>query len=130
MKNHLTKVPWSDCEPMVYPGQWYTGRYIHRHTGEIFETYHLDCYSERADPIWRDNKPFKARMKITNCTRGRSAARFVLESKGVEYEVFMTDMLKILKEATIKAGKVYGTWHFCKRGSNYGLQLKEVYNAK
>jgi hypothetical protein len=94
-------------------------------------------------PLWWKNKKFLASLEITSFSRGRSAASFVgilhdvdgiaddwefssiLE--GCEVNIFMTDMLHILKHVNFFAGRTpANTWFtFCKRGSNYGLTMLE-----
>jgi hypothetical protein len=78
------------------------------------------------DPEWRDNYQFHARLKVVDVSRGRSAARFVLEDLGgTKYEMFMIDILKLTERGIDPGGYVTGDWTFCKRGSNYGITPAE-----
>lgn len=88
---------------------------------------------------WFDNIIFIATLKITTFGRGRSSAVFYgtlsevdwLESdeyrnllEGCEVSIFMSDMLSIMQHQNIIQEKVHSAkFNFCKRGSNYGLQL-------
>jgi hypothetical protein len=36
--------------------------------------------------------------------------------------MFLKDLYEMLLSTTIINGEIYGTWTFCKRGQNYGLQ--------
>lgn len=85
--------------------------------------FHRDNY-ERLGPDWRPNTTFRASMQFTGMTRGRSAARFCITEveSGVEYEMFMTEALALLKNLTMKGGVITGWWTFCKRGSNFGIR--------
>lgn len=93
---------------------------------------------------WQDgfelkpNKKFFANLQFDSMSRGRSAANFEailhevdgLENEDCEYlngchvNIFMTDMLDIIKNATISNGTTNTyMWTFCKRGSNYGIRM-------
>lgn len=73
--------------------------------------------------VWVDCHVFKATLKFRHGIRGRSAVRFVWEDdeSGITYPMFMTDMVELLKNTTIRNGEITGTWTFCKRGSNFGI---------
>lgn len=86
---------------------------------------------------WKDNCSFYANLEFKSMSRGRSAANFeaVLHQvdgdlfpegflEGCHVNIFMTDMLEIIQNTNISKG-VTDThlWTFCKRGSNYGIQL-------
>lgn len=75
---------------------------------------------------WKLVLPFQASMRVVDMERGRSAARFILQSTtGIRYPVFMTDMLDIMMKEEIKYGYIpRATWKAVKRGQNYGLALK------
>jgi hypothetical protein len=76
----------------------------------------------RENTIWRDNYEFEAELKFTSYGRGRSSATFELQdNNGIKYNVFMSDMFKIVTTKTITDGKVNGKWFFRKQGQNYGL---------
>ena len=75
---------------------------------------------------WRDNEPFRAKMKVVSVNRGRSAAYFELRSdEGVIYPMFMTDMFDMVTLTVVKKGVVSGSWVGCKRGENYGIRFLE-----
>ena len=75
------------------------------------------------DTTWIDNHEWEGGLKISGYSRGRSSVRLVLTAhNGRKYEMFMTDSIKMLKEAEkIIFGFVYGKWTYVKRGANYGL---------
>jgi hypothetical protein len=75
---------------------------------------------------WRPNEPFEAALAIVGTERGQSAARFIAENTetGVQYPLFMTELLAIVQYATIERGVVFGRWIGCKRGANYGIRLE------
>ena len=71
---------------------------------------------------WKENHEFEETLTVTNMSRGRSAANFELQDKdGNKFNMFMTGMLEMVQKATIKKGKVKGTWTFVKRGANFGI---------
>ena len=83
---------------------------------------------------WFDNLSFEATICVIDMSRGRSAANFAVTiGEGVETPdflhgatctLFMRDLLDIIEHEGIKAGgEVSGTFCFCKRGQNYGIQL-------
>ena len=72
-------------------------------------------------------EPVRATMVLDGVERGRSAARFRVEStcgarSGV---VFMSDMMNILTEYGWPKDGRSGLWGVCKRGQNYGLFMME-----
>lgn len=92
------------------------------------------------NPKWIKNLKFLAQLEIDSMSRGRSAANFtgvLHEVDGVEdsetrnflegssVNIFMVDMLDIIKSNNIFKGKTQiNVWFtFCKRGSNFGLAL-------
>ena len=76
--------------------------------------------------IWKDNYEFESTLTFTSYGRGRSSATFQLtDENGVNYNVFMSDMFKIVTTKNINEGKVYGKWCFRKQGQNYGLCISE-----
>jgi hypothetical protein len=78
---------------------------------------------------WIDIPKFEAQMFITGQERGRSAARFTVKdiSTGVEYPVFMSDMLTLLTTASVNEGYTpLLHWEVCKKGQNYGLRVAKV----
>ena len=83
------------------------------------------------------NCSFYANLQFDSMSRGRSAANFeaILHQvdgdlfpdgflEGCHVNIFMVDMLEIIQNTCITHGFT-GThlWTFCKRGSNYGIQL-------
>jgi len=84
-------------------------------------TYHEDWKGI----IWIQNFVFEDTLKVVGLERGRSAARFVLESvtDNKRYPMFMSGILDILKRPrmVIEEGKIKGYWSFHKKGSNYAV---------
>jgi len=73
---------------------------------------------------WIENHEFEAILTIDTYHRGRSSVKFILkDDSGTCYEMFVTDMLNLVKTAKIENGKVHGKWTFCKRGANYGIKM-------
>lgn len=121
MKLYAGQIPWDDNGPMSYAENWATGKY-EMPDGTIVDSWREGAKGIFEPPIWRDNEPFEATMTFTGVTRGRSAARFILEDEnGVHYEMFMSDALNLIQTSTLKKGAVPGTWAFSKKGQNYGL---------
>ena len=78
----------------------------------------------RKPPEWRLVQPFEATLAIQSMSRGRSAAYFTFsDESGTHYPVFMADVEKILKNATVVHGRVSAVWVARKRGQNYGIVL-------
>ena len=86
----------------------------------------------------RDIPTIFARLQIVGMSRGRSAANFsaILSNvevsgnpemskflDGVRVNLFMVDMLDIVTNCNLYAGKTDGNrvFTFCKRGSSYGI---------
>jgi hypothetical protein len=87
-----------------------------------------DPYSFSGQGKRREVKPFTDTMTILGYRRGRSAAGFLLEGHdGVQYPIFMKDMVDVMQQRTITEGVIQKTqWTFCKRGSNYGVKLVDA----
>lgn len=78
---------------------------------------------------WIDIPKFEARMQVTGMERGRSAARFTVKDTktGVEYPVFMSDMLTLVTTTDFSQGFTELLhWEVCKKGSNYALRMAKV----
>lgn len=93
------------------------------------EQYSWDGTNRTVHPIdWRDNEVFSASLRITGTSRGQSAARFVLEDvdSDQQYEMFMTDAVKMIQSASIEKGVITGQWAFSKRGANFGVRHVEA----
>ena len=120
---------------MYYPENSYKWEYGGQEYDTWFEIERL--YGEAAthagggmqkiiiQPDWRPNKPFRAVMKLTNMSRGRSAANFKMEDEqGKTYTMFMKDLMDLLQRYSMSKGYTECLeWCFCKRGQNYGLTL-------
>lgn len=74
---------------------------------------------------WKEVFEFYGTLKVTDYSRGRSAAYFHLKSQdGRRYPMFLTDFMEIIPR--IVYGSVTGIWTFAKRGQNFGLILKKA----
>lgn len=84
--------------------------------------------AHHGEVTWRSNEPFDAKLVFQCFKRGRSAARAIfLDGDGRRLVVFLADLEQILKSgALVKFGVIRGTWCYCKRGENYGVQLVEA----
>lgn len=84
-----------------------------------------EWYEKARQRTWRDNYIFTATMTVVSMSRGRSAAYFhLIDERGKQYTMFMTDMVDMVKRARmITQGVVTGRWTFQKRGNNYGVKL-------
>lgn len=96
-------------------------------------------YPDYGEIIWKDNVSFFAKLQIEGMSRGRSAANFSATIskvevsgdpemsvflEGKEVNLFMVDMLDIVKNSNLYAGATardQHVWTFCKRGMSYGL---------
>ena len=89
----------------------------------------LSTYSSypNYDEDWRPNFEFDATLQLDTYVRGRSASRLVWKDVAtrVEYEMFISDAIKVLKKGLEPGGIITGKWIFCKKGANYGLKLVE-----
>ncbi len=78
---------------------------------------------------WRDNEPFKVKIKMRGTERGRSAAYFWWEVQagdlpaGTLLPMFITDVGHVLMRGLTQSGGVIdGEFFFVvKRGQNYGI---------
>lgn len=104
--------------------------YIH---GNLIVNYAL---ADNKDLESFDNSEFLATIRLEGTYRGQSAANFRVRIadaaetpdflRGKKCTLFMSDLLDIVQRQGIKAGgEVSGRFCFCKRGSNYGIQLAE-----
>jgi hypothetical protein len=75
---------------------------------------------------WKDNYQFPDELQYISYARGRSAAYFQFESTITKrrFTMFLTDFDAIVKH--LVDGKLSGTWTFCKRGENFGVQFVSV----
>lgn len=94
---------------------------------EIQERKDSGRYVEVDAIVWKENYEFEDTLVLTGMSRGRSAANFNLKSEtdSKDYNLFMTDIVDMIKMADINKGKVKGLWTFVKRGQNYGIKLIE-----
>jgi len=86
-----------------------------------------ECTTEehRRQVVWKTNSEFDDTMIASDMSRGCSAANFELISKtsGKCFNMFMRDMLDMVKNANIAKGEIVGRWTYCKRGRNYGIKF-------
>ena len=89
--------------------------------------------------VEKENLPFVCRLVFGGYSRGRSSATFdaVLDKvscieddsygaflEGCQVSIMMNDMNEIITKMTIENGVTnYGSFAFCKRGTNYGLMF-------
>lgn len=127
-KIYKGQIPFRD-----YPEYKYEGKLIHP-----ARRVQLD-YVNYGEVIWKDNVSFFAKLQIEGMSRGRSAANFSATIskvevsgnpemsvflEGREVNLFMIDMLDIVKNSNLYAGATardQHVWTFCKRGTSYGL---------
>jgi len=95
------KIPFLNGKPLVYVSSW---------------------EEKQPDFQWRDNNSFQDVLTFTGFSRGRSAARGVFHSKthNCSVEMFLTDLAPDMK--LLVGGRLEGTFHFCKRGQNFGIK--------
>lgn len=90
-------------------------------------TYPRFARGVKSGPNWIPNHIFFATMAVDGITRGQSAARFIwVDQEGQRYDMFMTDMVNLLKTNDVRHGVRFGNWTFCKRGANYGLRATNL----
>lgn len=74
-------------------------------------------------PKMKENYEFDATLKFKEVTRGQSACRFILlDEDGHKFFLFPSELLNILKNATVSNGSVSGKWNFVKKGQNYSIR--------
>jgi hypothetical protein len=75
--------------------------------------------------IWEDNDPFWTSLRFEGFSRGRSSAVFLwVSDEDRQYQMFMTDMDRLIKNVNIMTGKTDRLeWIISKRGTNYGISL-------
>lgn len=84
-------------------------------------------YGDDQTVEWRPNTVFSAAMTLVDMERGRSAARFIVkDDAGHSYYLFMKDFMELLQKHSMQAGRTPPLkWQYCKRGTNYGVQVAE-----
>lgn len=97
--------------------------YTSHDEGEVCEPGSQSDYWGNTPHEWRDNVPFKARVRLVSHGRGRSAVRVNVVNcdNGDSYSMG----LQAFFDAAVKFGVVDrvidGTWEFRKQGQNYTL---------
>jgi len=87
---------------------------------------YVDTYlTVRDSIIWKSNYVFNAELKIVDYYKGRSAVNIILKDTtfGIQYHMFISDFINMVKNRTIKSGKIQGCWTFRKQGQNFGVYL-------
>lgn len=90
-------------------------------------------YCGALPPEWRVNTEFRETLRITDFSRGRSAAYFHAEGQsGVKYTIFLTDLFAMLPKLNYgmdyalvtdeDQSTIDGFFTFVKRGQNYGVK--------
>jgi hypothetical protein len=144
IENKRASEPYCPREPS-YDSYWYNGtegkeRFNKElaYYPELLRQYDIDkkewdlnvengIYILVDDIVWKENFEFEDTLILTGMSRGRSAANFNLQSitNSKDYNLFMTDIVDMIKKANILKGKIKGKWTFVKRGQNYGIKLIE-----
>ena len=94
-------------------------------TGDLLDYYTGLGYPDDTNVMFEDNYKFYGKLIIVDCIKGRSAIHIILidPHTGCKYNMFLSDLMNIIKKSVIKNGEVEGEWTFHKRGSNYGIYL-------
>lgn len=72
---------------------------------------------------WVKPHEFSAKLKLERMSVGRSSKLAIWKSSDdIEYPMFISDLLYLIKNTTIKKGVVSGVFTQCKRGQNYGIK--------
>jgi hypothetical protein len=81
---------------------------------------------------WKDNHEFEATLTFQGFERGRSAAHGVFKNaEGHRFVVFLKDVDTLITSGAMRTGGIVsGTWCYCKRGQNYGVQLVKPKTSK
>lgn len=75
---------------------------------------------------WRPNQVMQLKLELDGYSRGRSSVVFCfVDQNGIQYNMFVSDMVNLLEKKTVDKGVVEGTFVFRKQGANYGLTLHE-----
>lgn len=87
------------------------------------------CFHENNKDWTEENEEFEEKLRYVNYGRGRSSVEFFFENtEGTLFvQMFVSDMDKLLKTG-VSPLEVNGRWRYCKKGSNYGVQLVELLN--
>ena len=89
---------------------------------------HLCSYDNGGDIYWEENKDFEAELIYNGYGRGRSSIVFyyINEDNTFSAQMFVSDLDNII-QLGISPNVINGIWRYCKKGSNYGIQLiKEI----
>lgn len=69
----------------------------------------------------RPNDPFDAWLQLLH-PYGRSAVKFIDKDRGVNYPMYVVDLVDMLSQVPMIGGKVLGRFRGVKRGTGYGLK--------
>jgi hypothetical protein len=69
--------------------------------------------------------PFYAALEVVQMNTGRSAKYLTVRNRdtGVEYPLFVSDLVDLIKYGNVANGVITGTWTGSKRGQNYGIKI-------
>lgn len=86
-----------------------------------------DAYDEKHNNgkwEWKENYCFVDDLEFDGFSRGCSSAKALFRSlnDGKVYEVFLKDLVEIIRISDLRYGIVHGHFTFVKRGWNYGLR--------
>jgi len=101
----------------------YKGKIPFTREGRLMNYVHE--YSSMHKPHeWRDNHEFQATLTFQGFERGRSAAHGIFrDEEGQRFVIFLKDVDKLITSGALRTGGIAsGTWCYCKRGTNYGVQ--------
>lgn len=71
---------------------------------------------------WRPNDPMELHLAIDTVRSGRSAKYLVWAGDdGRSYPMFVSDLIDMMRKATVDHGTVHGRFRVRKRGQNFGL---------
>lgn len=128
-KNTLKKAPWVNGSLLSFIYAWVENEEFHDPSESHIPWAHRKKYKVEM----RENLPFAATLRYLDYETGRSTVRAVMtDEKGRQYPMFIKDFDRLLREAPhtakIRDGAIWfsGDWQVAKRGSNYGLYLKEL----
>lgn len=83
-------------------------------------------YNDGRFSIEMANFYFKDELQIKDYGRGRSSAVFtayLISNPAIKFNIFMSDIIEVIRKRVLNSGKVYGVWKFVKKGDNYGVSM-------
>lgn len=99
------------------------GHYPINSKGDMIE--YVEYYGNNIPSEWLPMGTFTEQMHFCHYEQGRSKLRFICkDSKGRKWSIMAQSVDDFVLHSVV--GSLLGTWEVVKRGTNYGVILKEV----